>query len=101
MKYRFLFLIPLVIVLALGCASNSTTTLTDQQAYLKLLGNYTDVTMSLNGEPAIQVNPENEKNLIYSYPDGIHVLELFRNGKLIYQKKIILEKGKTTEVAIP
>jgi len=97
-----LFILVLIAFLALiSCAQNTSTTLTDQPAYLKFIGDPANITFQLNEQPEIILNPENEKNLLYEFPEGTHILSIFRNGELIYKKNILMEKGKTTEVLLP
>ena len=99
---RWYPLVLLFIVIGIfSCSLNTSTNISDKPAYIKFIGNTEGVTLKINEDDSVVLNPENKKNLIYQYPKGIHIIELHRNNELILKTNIVLENGKTTEVIVP
>lgn len=96
-----LLLASMLLILS-GCAYNEGTVMTDKPAYLQFTGDATGASITLNDAKLdITLYEKKLSEHLFKCSEGIQVVSITRNGKLIYKQSIILEKGKTTQVMIP
>jgi len=88
-----------LILLVSGCAMNEGIIQTDEFAYLKLIGNLENVTLQINEDPIVTVDPERE-DVVYQVIPGTHLVTIYKENKVIIQRKMYFDNKITKEINV-
>ncbi len=101
MKNIIIILLMLLLLLA-ACSvnrQNESSTMVPDYGKLKLVGDPTGRSVTLNGE-AVALDPEREVN-IFELQSGSYSLEISYQGSTILSRTILISTGQTNEVKMP
>ena len=78
---------------------NESSTMVPDYGMLKLVGDPTGRSVTLNGE-AVELDPEREVN-IFELQSGSYDLKILYQGEVLVSRKILISTGQTNEVKMP
>jgi len=96
---RIILLLTLFVLLA-GCYSNQIVTMKDSKAYLKIEGDKTGISVVFDNKNLDLSENFYEKNVLLEVKAGIYIVKIYRDNKLIVERKLIFEAGKATEIQL-
>ena len=88
-----------LIMVFTGCAMNQEIVQTDEFAYLKLVGNLENLTLQIDENAIIPVDPEKE-DVVYKMKPGTHVVTVYKNNVIIVKRKLYFDDKITREIEI-
>ena len=89
----------LLLCCALGCGGyTSTVTAKESPGWIRLVGDMTNVTVSVDKGPTWSPKKEVDR---YELAPGTHEVRIFRGGQLVVQRAIIVTEGIEAEVKVP
>jgi hypothetical protein len=98
MKYLFIRIVLLSVLLFSGCGYKEGISAGDQKSYLYFSGNTEDVTVSVdNGEP---FSVEQGRNNQYKIKPGKHTVRVYRDNKMIVNREIYVGDNIAKEIGI-
>jgi len=96
---RILLLLALFVLLA-GCYSNQLSTTKDSKAYLKVEGDKTGITIVFDDMNLELSDNFYENDVLLEVKTGIYIVKIYRDSKLIVERKLIFEAGQATEIQL-
>lgn len=85
-------------ILFTGCGHKEGTVTATKKSYLYFTGNVSNVTVSVDGGEKFNVIAG--QNNQYSIYPGKHLVEVYRNGKIIVQRKIYVGDDIAKEIEV-
>ena len=98
MKY-LLSIISLVLLLGIsGCGYKEGVATAAQKSYLYFSGNASDIQVSLDGGEKFSVKAGQTSQ--YGVTPGKHLVEVYRDGKIIIKREVFLSDGVAKEIEV-
>ncbi|MFV0347443.1 MAG: hypothetical protein ACK5JO_02570 [Halodesulfovibrio sp.] len=95
------------ILFAAGCGAHEGVVISAEEAWLSFTGDTRGAMLSLDGADEIQLRPagyakdSSSKQKWYQVAPGKHSVRITRNGAVVVDRVILVDKGQTREVFIP
>ena len=98
MRYFFISLGLIIILMFAGCGYKEGVSTPDQVAYLFFSGNTDNVTVSIdNGEQfTVRAGRDNQ----YKIRPGKYLIHVYREGKIIVEREIYVGDGVAKEIGV-
>ena len=96
MRYLNIFLL---LILCSCFHYNEGLLLKSEKGFIKLTGNLEKVKVLIDDNDPIEIT--DKKSLIVQVPPGAHTLRVFRGGKSLLEKELLIDNQVTMEVEIP
>lgn len=90
-----------MIIFLTCCSFNTNTKITqkDEVSYLKLIGDMENVTMQIDDDAIIKIDPEKE-DVIYQLKPGTHIVTIYKDDKLVVKRKLYFDDSITKEIEV-
>ncbi len=98
MKTMTITLITLLLTFFTGCGYKEGVTTEDAKAYIYFTGDLDDVTVSVDHAPEFEVKAGRDNQ--YKLKPGKHLIEVYRDGKIIIQREVFLGNGLAKEIGV-
>lgn len=104
-----LFMVCGLLLLAACTTHYASTTEVDDQAFLRLTGNFEQALMQVDSQPVIALDSQDvsryddhgEQIIKFEIPVGKHEVKVTRNGQLVVHRVMFVTNGNSFEVRIP
>jgi len=94
-----------------GCGFNEGIIQKQELGFLKFVGDSGDVVVQIDGDSRIPTGTAGAaegrnsvdvgENVVYQLPPGKHTIKVYRDGKLVVNRIVVLDNQVVTEVLVP
>ncbi|UZP65966.1 hypothetical protein N1030_10045 [Desulfovibrio mangrovi] len=107
MKRILSLLLVSLFLLVAGCGAHEGVVRSPEEAWISFAGDTRGAILSLDGAEGIELRPatyakdSSSKRKWYQVAPGKHSVRIIRNGNVVVDRVILVDKGQTKEIYIP